>query len=132
MPLENKSDTYMVYHRDRLLSEVTFLESGIRVRGVDEYGAALTQEFINDKIKGRFDRPISNKRLRCRTRKRYIKLLMSEGMSKYGATVWAGFMVTATKAGVIKGYQDAWLRYLRGNITIRPKEESEEKTDDIT
>lgn len=55
--------------------------------------------------------------LHCKTRKRYVKLLMATGMSRNIAHEWAEF--TQSAADIVGGYQDVWVRYLKGSIYPR-------------
>lgn len=57
------------------------------------------------------------KRWRCRSRKRFIKLMMSEGVSRNGA-VWLADFIRG-----LMPYGEAWRQYVLFNtwiITIRP------------
>lgn len=52
------------------------------------------------------------KRMRCRSRKRFIKLMMSEGISRNGAVWLADFVRERIP------YEEAWRKYILHNIGI--------------
>ncbi len=59
---------------------------------------------------------------RRRRRKRFVKLLMSEGMSRNQANVWAKAVQTLSRMGLAT-YQSALMQYLFNRLMEQGKEE---------
>ncbi len=101
------------------IAEITFTDPDhAHIRSESEQDAALAQEFLRQFGPCEMTVTFKCKRLRCQNRKRFIKLMMGEGLSRNNARKWAAFV-----QHFMNSYQEVWTRYLINKICFKRKED---------
>ncbi len=117
---ENNKFRYAIYLGNEKISEISDLDGrNIAIRALNELGAAITVKWLTKDEPGETSIPLKDpKYLRCGSKKRYTKLLMSKGIDRNEASAAATLIGrVSNKLGLT--YQKAWLDRIFAEIRVR-------------